>query len=284
MDEPTDQALRLQGITRQQYDDLEQDAKKIIADRSRRLVDYEEMRKIADLMSHIAGQNEQNKALMKAALEGSRPDVEDEVAKIMREYLDSAVNTKITDYYKIKYGNKPFMAEATKTNQPEQPNTQTQQMQTTTPEPDTKTQAITPKIQDNKTSNIEDKIQEKIQDNKTSNIEEKIQENMQANKAVNLEDRIREKMSEAELGEDLRGKVAARLSQWEGKDEDQVMRTESDVIDKIIEIAKSSGQQSNVDRVMDSCENLIKADENIHYYLEALSDNNRHRILEDLKP
>jgi hypothetical protein len=104
VDEPTDRALKVQGLRRVEYDAMSTDARAMVSSRSRRLVELSNISVAVDLLGMIAESDAQGRAYAQEVIEGKHPGFEEKLRGIIRDYLDSGVETNIRDYYKIKYG------------------------------------------------------------------------------------------------------------------------------------------------------------------------------------
>jgi len=102
--EPTDRALMVQGLKRGEYDLMSRDGKDVIDARSSRLIELANVRLATDLLNQIAESGEEGRAYVGEILEGMRPEFEENVRAILREYIEADVKTSIGDYHKIKYG------------------------------------------------------------------------------------------------------------------------------------------------------------------------------------
>ncbi len=102
--DPTDRALSIQGLKRGEYDLMSRDGKDVIDARSGRLIELANVRLAADLLNQIAESGEDGRAYVGEILEGKRPEFEENVRAILREYVEADVKTTIGDYHKIKYG------------------------------------------------------------------------------------------------------------------------------------------------------------------------------------
>ncbi|MFH1054819.1 MAG: hypothetical protein V1744_01860 [Candidatus Altiarchaeota archaeon] len=104
MDEPTDRGLAIQGITRNEYDSMNPEAKSMIAARTRRIVELSNITLAADLLNAMADVDDESREYIAETIDGKHPEFEAKIRSLVNEYLNANVESKIGDYYKIKYG------------------------------------------------------------------------------------------------------------------------------------------------------------------------------------
>ncbi len=256
MDEPTDRALRIQGLNREEYDSLSEEGRSLIAGRSRRLVQVADITLAAELLKAVLENEDGGKEYVAGLFEGRHPDFEETVRKVVGEYVNSGVDTSIRDYYKIKYGGSGLIppADAEKDAEdllakPEEP-AATKTPTPPKPEPAAKPQAplkpAAPKPAETSTPAGPSPA------------------------------------AEPQKTGDRRRDIAAILSQWEGRDVDSVMRTEADVIDSIMAVADEDRDVSD-EAVCRACKALVDGESEVQFVKEALMPEHRSALLEQAR-
>jgi len=249
MDEPTDRALKLQRLSREEYDSLETPAKAIVAGRSRRLVELSNITLAAELLNAVIDADVSSRTYIKEALEGKHPDFDEKVRGILREYLDSGVETGIRDYYKIKYAG-GGIAPSAPTSQPQQK----------------------PKAEQTAAKDA----------GKMIGVDFKKKPQQAAETATPAPQPV---SGAQPTQEDRRRRdIAVILSRWEKRSVEVVMRTESDVIDAVMSVAdENSGLGLTDETVCKACEMIIESKTGVQFYMEALLPQHRAGLLERAK-
>ncbi|MFH0862717.1 MAG: hypothetical protein V1875_06795 [Candidatus Altiarchaeota archaeon] len=253
MDEPTDRALKLQGLKRAEYDSMSQEGKAVVASRSRRLTEIADISLAAELLNTLAEADESSKAYIAEALEGKHPAFNENIRLLIDEYLDAMVDTSIKDYYKIRYaGKNGILAESI----------------------DGETADIRPPREE--ISSVAQSIDTKIEAAASAKPPEASQPAADAEPAT------------APIPEDplIRSrKIAVILSRWEKRDVDRIMKSESDIISTIMTITDQSQADGITDEIVcKAAETMIKNGTNgIQFYAEAISPVNRELLIETAK-
>jgi hypothetical protein len=251
MDEPTDRALKLQGLKRAEYDSMSQEGKEVISSRSRRLTELADIMLAAELLNSLAETDESSKTYIGEALEGKHPFFSENIRQIIDEYVDSDVETSIKEFYKIKYSGKKGIITASIERELVR-----QDLNGGEPAP-------------------EDKTEESSQPLKSAEIPAitaaKIEHINHSPQPTTSEDRMLN--------------IAMILSQREKTNPDRIMRTETDIIKRIMTITDENKALNLTDEsVCKAAETLIKNVTNgIQFYGEALSTQNRELLIQTAK-
>lgn len=284
MDEPTDRAIRIQGLKRVEYESMSREGKAVVATRSRRLVELANLKLAAELLSSLAESDNPSRAYIAETLDGKHPDFEEKLREILRDYLDADVETGIREFYKIRYGSKGVVASSVAASmagdgvQPQEqpaapkgpyakPKTFLQEMESgDAPQPPT--QATPPQ------SGIQGDMPAK---------EESVPERLPQEVPGPVAESQAPKPSESEMSSaDLRRRaVAAILSRREKRDVDSVMKSEADVIGYVMTVAdENAGEGVTDEAVCQAVEAMISNGiGQVQFYREALMPANREALL-----
>ncbi|MBU0761402.1 MAG: hypothetical protein KKD39_00105 [Candidatus Altiarchaeota archaeon] len=234
MHEPTDRELKIQGLTRAEFDSLSSDGKKVIAERSQRLRQIDNTLLGAQLLNTMLDLDEHIAHDARQALEGKNEAFQKRIKDLVIEYLDAGVETSISDYYKIRYG-KAGAVESTSSR----------------------------------------KDAEELLETKTE----------PAVKSHEIETPLPEKTTMKPQGAAGRKEnIASELATLDGKTPDYIMRTETDVIEKIISIVDELRPTGITDeKVIRAMKDMMKEDGNIHYPMETLLPEKREELIRKAK-
>jgi hypothetical protein len=254
VDEPTDRSLKLQGLRRGEYDTLSREGKAVISGRSRRIVAMSDISLAAELMITLAEADDPSRAYVAETLDGRHPEFEEKIREVLREYLDSGVETSIRDFYKIKYGKAGIIASAIgKTFIKESLQTETQTAQTRK-EP---VSVISYLESDEPKKQPQEAIQAAVQE------------------------RPSQTKPQPAAPDDRRREIAVILSQWEKRDLESVMKTESDIIEAVMKASDEYKDRGVTDEIVcRASETMIRSQTNgVQFYREALIQPNREALL-----
>jgi|GEM_PF-4806106 len=218
MFEPTDRALKLQGLSRADYDMMDRDGKKLIADRSQHVIDIANTTLVLKLMNAMIEADPQMKDRLLQVMEGGEENLQKYISKTVYQYLQTDMKAGIRQYYfeilKRARENKP---------QPERP------------------------------APIEHKRKE---------AESPVQ-------------------SRSISGEERRVNIATSLSKIQKRPLESVLRSESDLIDQIIEATNENVHIGVTDdRLLDAAARLIEEDNQVEFIMEALMPENRQSLIQ----
>jgi hypothetical protein len=269
MDEPTDRALKLQGLTRAQYDSLEPQAKDIIAGRCRKLVDLADITLAAELLNAVVEADETCKMYIRETLDGGHPEFQEKVRDIVKEYIDSGIETSMKEYYKIKYGTAGIIPKA----QEQQP--------TPTPQPESTADRDAQELLGGATpaAHVTSTPTQKPQADAIPRPEPTPQA-----EAIPRPEPTPQAEAPRKPSGDRGGNIALILSRYEGRDVDSVMKTEGDVIEAIMSVVDDNMALGLTDEgVCKACESMIREEEGVQFYMEALLPEHRASLLDRVK-
>ncbi|MBD3388223.1 MAG: hypothetical protein GF416_04015 [Candidatus Altiarchaeales archaeon] len=318
MDEPTDRSLKIQGLTREEYDSLSDEGKSVIAGRSRRLGEYYNITLAAELLNAILDEDPSRNSFISEALEGRHPSFEETVRDIIRDYMDANVNSSIKDYYKIKYSGQDIMSQHQRASAgseaediiggagetrppsaetaPSQPHSDPEPEVTTpiasdpaqaTPAPSNATPA-TPTSSPEKTTDkaptsdspIPPPPHESPTPSATTEPDHPLStEPSQTTPPATVDAAGESAPSDSIYPEDRRRNIASILAAREGRDSESVLKTEEDVIDRIMAVTDENRNLGLRDEdVCRACEEMIK-DTDIEFFMEALMPGQRQELI-----
>lgn len=276
MDEPTDRALAIQGLGRRDYDSLAPQAKEMISGRGRKVVDLSDITLIADLLNTIAETDEESRMLVAEIIDGKKPEFEDKIRHLIREYLNAKVESSIKDYYKIRHGGTDYLREpkaeakkdfsglATKPQvyeerAPERQQTvaeQTVRVPAQIVKPDVPSAASPPQ------SAVASQPQPIV---------------------VARTPSVSTAISHGTTGDRVRS-VAAIMSQTEKRDVETIMRIDADIIKTIMTVTDENAPLGVSDEsVVKAAQTMISEGKGVQFCMEALLPVNRARLLEIAK-
>jgi len=241
MDEPTDRALAIQGLSRREYDSMSQEGRAVISSRSRRLVELSNITLVADLLLTICETDEGSREYVAATVEGMHPEFEEIIRGVVREYLNADVESNIKDYYKIRYGKA----------------------------------GVTPKQGQGAKTQADDLGPERIPKPQQEAAPAAYR------KPAEEKPHPLETVAEVKGEVDRRRDIAMILSGPQKKNVDSVMTTESDIIDLIMTITdenKSSGATD--ESICKAAQAMLSEGRDVQFFMEALLPDNRARLLE----
>jgi hypothetical protein len=261
VDEPTDRALKIQGLKRPEYDAMSTDGKAVVSARSRRLTELANIAVAAELLNMMGETDDKSKAYVREVIEGKHPDFEERLRGIISDYLDANVDTNIRDYYKIRYGKPdPFKAHEADASRGEV----RQSLNESAQHADTKTKTILETMEEQDIPSVQAPPMILAP---TQGIQ---------NAAPTFSGKGHPSDSEGR-----RRGIAVILSQWEKKDSEYVMRTEADVIEYVMTVTdENRGKGLTDETVCRACETMIKTAVNgVQFYREALMSDNREDLV-----
>lgn len=245
MDEPTDRALKLQGLSRSEYDSMSEGGKFVISSRSRRLMEIADISLAAELLNVIAESDNTAKTYIAEALEGKHPVFADNLRQMLDEYLEADVDTGIKDYYKIKYTGRKGLLESSK--------------EMEAPPKD----AI---------SRPEGPVDKKVQ------IEQTVSADETPKRAQPPADAAQDPLIRSRA-------IAVILSRWEKREVERVMKSEADIIDTIMKITDQYASEGVTDeKICKASEAMIRnGTKGMQFFAEALSPDNRDILIQTAK-
>jgi hypothetical protein len=108
---PKDSELQAQGISRKAFEAMEEEAQRIMLDRSERIIALKNVNSVGQIALEFLREDEGRREQVISLLEGGNPGLEGKIRDVVRKYNDSGVNASITDYVKAKYEGYGFLNE-----------------------------------------------------------------------------------------------------------------------------------------------------------------------------
>jgi hypothetical protein len=257
MHEPTDRELKIQGLTRQEYNSMSLEGKELISQRSPRLRSIENIILGAQLLNAMLDADESLGEKVKNAIEGSDTEFQTHIREIVQEYLNSQVDASIAEYYRIKYSGKEQ-----KTSPLEKP------------------EDIS--VAENEQTANDEKARG---DNGRKPIEEPsfFETEKAASKPIIQNKKNDEKTQKATIPqsqEERKANIALIFSQNQGKNPDYYLRAEHDIIAKIMTVTDEQKHTGVTDeKVITAIQQMIEDDKNIQFPMEALLPDKREELL-----
>jgi hypothetical protein len=272
VDEPTDRALSIQGLSRRDYDGLAPEGKEMIASRSRKVVELSDITLIADLLNTIAESDEDSRAFVADIIDGKHPEFEDRIRHLIREYLNAKVESSIKDYYKIKYGGTDFLR---------QPHTEVKKdysgLASKSPPMGQNDSAAAQRSPASQTADVAvNPAAAQPQPEATVKPAHDIQPPKQVPVQV--------PSSKGASAQERASGIAQMISQSEKRDPESVMRIDADIIKTIMTITDENAQSGVTDEsVYKAAQAMITDGKGVQFFMEALMSANRARLLEIAK-